>query len=1534
MKRIWLAVAIVSASVLYCVKEESNGNPLSGGTDETAARGSISGYIVSQIGSPLKGIRVQANSDSATPAISDANGYFKIGQVIKGAYTLSFWDNDWVSDSAITVSVGVGQDLTLTDSIVLRYRWVMVSGTVTKEASSPVPGAGVAVEGLSLSALTASGGNFVLDKIDPGIPVKLIVAKSGFGFTQIDITSALPGDTTRIGEIKLDKQGGNVEGQVLDANGNPVSGLVVQAVGGGVADTSDAQGNYRLTNMPSGVSDVRISVMGADSTGGALSGVMVSEGKTISGADIILRSNGAYANDAVTLDVSDRLISDTTSAIIIYATASSKFDSIVVQQYRWSVNNTAPQTTTVPALTVSGLPAYPDSFTVSVVAVDQFGDSTSPYIVHVKRVSAEPTITLQVSSRQSGTQADSAVLIQGEYAWFFAQVTDLIGGIDTVVWNFGDGSADRIITGAQFAGDSIINSAHPYDSAGRFTAGIRVVDTDNNRDSASVVVQVNQSPIVAPVITYPADGDTVYIPANDLRVQWQGSTSPGVSYRVDLDRSVPPAMAVQNIGTTFYTAAVEHGKTYFWKVSAVKGDSSASSALSSFTVVTDSTIPSTDILITPIIDSMLVDKQVMLEWKRADSLQYKVLLGAAPSQMTVIRNYLEYPNTYSYSTTDSTGRLSFTVSGNQTYYWQVVIKDAGNREFAGPIWYFRTPNSAPQSFALVSPTNRSTILINTPLEFKWQHAQDDDALDTIRYLLIRDQADIATTVIAVDIDSNRFVDTTGLPAGGADYTWRVAATDGKDTTYSSPWKITPNAPPVITTLADTLPDSLITGVRTSFTIAASDPENATVRFSSPFTMPGLSATSAQIYLQPGFVGDTIIPIVARDQYYATAAYLGTDTLFWPVSVLPPYTDTAQKLPVDNDTLSLDNYGRMTFTFLHIPHMSNRIMLGTEPTVFTDTIEYGTTYSSRALRTQTVDTTHLEGGQTYFWKMAYVDTISAVRQQWESPVRIFTVANQAPAANYKTAPADNSNIVPGTEIVFSWLRSSDLNGDSITYLLYVKRDAWPPDSLLAAVPGAAGDTLSYSLTGGFSPGRYYWNVKATDGKDTTDYYRNPDQLRITTAPQFTTDSATFTTTAEINRLYRDTVAATDADGDAITYTLVSRSSGMSVNSSTGAFSWLPAVGMGDSTHTVKVRAYDWSGASDTITWTIAVAAPVGSWSVFTGQQGFSNSSITNLDLFKYNSQLVAGFNDHNSGGGVRNYNGVSWRSDIPDPVAETMYYTNFASDGANLYCAATQAAAQTDIYVFKYNGTTWDTVGAAPIKHRALELDLVVHNDTPYVAARSYYSPYSLAVFTYSGTAWDTLGSVNFTPDDVNRVTIDIYNGKPVVAFQDISLASNGIGVWAWDGAAWAPIGAAQVSDGYGDYPDLSIDESTGHMYVAYYDTINGATVTVRKYDGATWSTVGTRGFTDHNAYKSGSYSNVSLDVVNGVAYAAYTMSSAFGYKASVYAYNGSAWSVLGYAGVSPNRAYDHDLLVEGATPYLLIRDYGASSKASVLTYTP
>ncbi|MBA2115003.1 putative Ig domain-containing protein [Bremerella alba] len=176
------------------------------------------------------------------------------------------------------------------------------------------------------------------------------------------------------------------------------------------------------------------------------------------------------------------------------------------------------------------------------------------------------------------------------------------------------------------------------------------------------------------------------------------------------------------------------------------------------------------------------------------------------------------------------------------------------------------------------------------------------------------------------------------------------------------------------------------------------------------------------------------------------------------------------------------------------------------------------------------------------------------QTFQLPAVAPPVSNDPPViTSFPTGPA-----ITGKRFHYQ-VAAHDPNGDVLNYSIdsAAEADGIEIDSETGALTWIPGSSGSYPIT-----------ITVNDGTDTTTQsFTLPvvDPLPNNEYPEIT---STPTGPAVENSLYEYQVIATDADGDALAYTLVSPPSGMTIDNETGLLTWTPTTS-GDYTVTITV-----------------------------------------------------------------------------------------------------------------------------------------------------------------------------------------------------------------------------------------------------------------------------------------------------------------------------------------------------------------------------
>lgn len=162
---------------------------------------------------------------------------------------------------------------------------------------------------------------------------------------------------------------------------------------------------------------------------------------------------------------------------------------------------------------------------------------------------------------------------------------------------------------------------------------------------------------------------------------------------------------------------------------------------------------------------------------------------------------------------------------------------------------------------------------------------------------------------------------------------------------------------------------------------------------------------------------------------------------------------------------------------------------------------------------------------------------------------------------------------------SWPRTVTLTDTSTTPGSSLGSRAW-------TLPGGATSSAAV-VTLSLGPGAYTVDLEITDEEGFID--TATDSFTLTNAAPTLTLPASYAGVE--NAPFSLSVPATDADGDTLTYTLVSGPAGMTLQSATGALSWTPGYASAG-THAFSVSVTDGSGTATASSSVIVSDVPVG------------------------------------------------------------------------------------------------------------------------------------------------------------------------------------------------------------------------------------------------------------------------------------------------------------------------------------------------------
>ena len=132
------------------------------------------------------------------------------------------------------------------------------------------------------------------------------------------------------------------------------------------------------------------------------------------------------------------------------------------------------------------------------------------------------------------------------------------------------------------------------------------------------------------------------------------------------------------VNTALYNLAA--GATYYWKVVALAGSSSASSAVWSFTTPGGSQTLSAPTVVWPLNGGTGAATTLTVQWAPVTgATQYQVYFGSSSSSLAL----------YTTVNAPSVNAAFYNLSAGTTYYWKVVAI-AGSSSASGAVWSFTT----------------------------------------------------------------------------------------------------------------------------------------------------------------------------------------------------------------------------------------------------------------------------------------------------------------------------------------------------------------------------------------------------------------------------------------------------------------------------------------------------------------------------------------------------------------------------------------------------------------------------------------------------------------------------------------------------------------------------------------------------------------------------------------------------------------------------------------------------------------------------
>jgi hypothetical protein len=337
----------------------------------------------------------------------------------------------------------------------------------------------------------------------------------------------------------------------------------------------------------------------------------------------------------------------------------------------------------------------------------------------------------------------------------------------------------------------------------------------------------------------------------------------------------------------------------------------------------------------------------------------------------------------------------------------------------------------------------------------------------------------------------------------------------------------------------------------------------------------------------------------------------------------------------------------------------------------------------------------------------------------------------------------------------------------------------------------------------------------------------------------------------------------------------------------------------------------------------------------GNAGFSAGEASYTSLAYKSGEPYVAYVDagDSSKATVMKFDGTDWVTVGNEGFsAAGVEYTSLAfSPSGQPYVAFGDLGNSGYATVMMFDGLNWVNVGTAGFSAGAVEYTSLAFSPSgqPYVAFGDLGNSGYATVMMFDGVNWVDVGNAGFSAGVAKYTSIAFnpFDGQPYVAYEDFGNSQKAT-VMKFDGNSWVNVGLAGFSAGMVWYTSLAFTSTDSIPYVAYEDFANNG-ATVMKFNGTAWAEVG-------NAHFSGGNANYTSLVFSpsGQPYVAYKdlLPSSEG-KATVIKFDGISWSYVGSAGFSSGQA-DYTCLAfnTSAEPYVAYSDYENSHKATVMKY--
>jgi hypothetical protein len=297
--------------------------------------------------------------------------------------------------------------------------------------------------------------------------------------------------------------------------------------------------------------------------------------------------------------------------------------------------------------------------------------------------------------------------------------------------------------------------------------------------------------------------------------------------------------------------------------------------------------------------------------------------------------------------------------------------------------------------------------------------------------------------------------------------------------------------------------------------------------------------------------------------------------------------------------------------------------------------------------------------------------------------------------------------------------------------------------------------------------------------------------------------------------------------------------------------------------------------------------------------------------------------------VKKFNGSTWETiGSPGFAPNFSYQPDIAVSSTGVPYIVYINASNNKASVKKFNGSAWVSVGTESSISSITSLSIVLDkHDTAYISISDALNSNALTIMKFNGSVWENVGASPIIYTVENPRLIKDTAGTPYIIFND--LGYGGAGIMKYNGTSWGYVGIpGMVSDYLYSAPDMTITKS-GIPYIVFQDgfSVDGR-ATVKKFDGNNWITVGTAGIASAGYYDS--FISITSDA-DGTPYIAFHDIDHLD-KLSVKKFDGTNWVTVGTTPFSEVWVQHKMTADESGFIYVSYIDHSISDKARVMKF--